>query len=193
MNKHFNMLFVGNSYTYFNDMPQIYFAKEAEKEGYDVTLTVITKGGAFLSQFADPEHEQGEILRQKIAGQHFDFVVLQDQSLNPILDEARFLKGVQGMKELINADHFVLYATWGRNVGCDKLTELGLTTEQMTEKLSMAYNKAARLYDMRVAEVGKAFLHYEPRDDLYIEDKSHPSAIGSAIAARVIFETIKSY
>ena len=55
------------------------------------------------------------------------------------------------------------------------------------------YNKAAELHGMRVAEVGKAFLQYEPRNDLYNEDHSHPSAIGSAIAARVIFETVKSW
>jgi hypothetical protein len=46
---------------------------------------------------------------------------------------------------------------------------------------------------MRVAEVGKAFLDYEPRNDLYDEDRSHPSAIGSRVAASVIFETVRSY
>lgn len=184
------VLFIGNSYTYYNDMPQTYFVKEADAAGCCATVTSITKGGAYLSQYADSENEQGKIFRQKTNGQHYDFAVLQDQSLNPILDEERFLESVRALKTLINADHFVLYATWGRNDGSPQLEELGLTREQMTEKLSLAYNKAAKLYDMRVAEVGKAFLKYETKNDLYDEDKSHPSPIGSAVAARVIFKTI---
>ena len=42
-----------------------------------------------------------------------------------------------------------------------------------------------------VAEVGNAFLEYSKthdKDELYDPDKSHPSALGSEIAARVIFE-----
>jgi hypothetical protein len=62
----------------------------------------------------------------------------------------------------------------------------------MTERLSLSYNKAAELYGMGVAEVGKAFLRYEPRCELYDPDNSHPSAIGSGIAARVIFEAARA-
>ena len=193
MQKSFDILFVGNSYTYYNDMPEIYFKKAAEEAGYDVTVTAITKGGAYLYQYADSEHERGKQLRQAISGKKFDVVVIQDQSVNPIKDENSFLKGVRDIKALIDAEHFVLYATWGRNVESPTLEKLALTREEMTEKLSQAYNKAAELHGMRVAEVGKAFLQYEPRNNLYNKDHSHPSAIGSAIAARVIFETVRSY
>lgn len=67
--------------------------------------------------------------------------------------------------------------------------ELGLTREEMTEKISISYNKSGKLYGARVAEEGKAFLEYSKdndKDDLYDPDKSHPSAIGSKVAARVI-------
>ena len=193
MKKSFDILFIGNSYTFFNDMPETCFKKAAEEAGYDVTVTAITKGGAYLYQYADSEHEQGKRLRQAISGKKYDVVVIQEQSLNPIKDESSFLNGVRDIRELIDSEHFVLYATWGRNIGSATLAELALTREEMTEKLSIAYNKAAKLYDMRVAEVGKAFLDYEPRNDLYHEDRSHPSAIGSRVAASVIFETVRSY
>lgn len=191
MGKRLNVLFVGNSYTYFNDMPEVYFKRLAEEAGYDVTVTAVTKGGAYLYQYADKEHEQGKILRRTISGVHYDVAVVQEQSLNPINNEESFINGVRDVKALIDADHFVLYATWGRNDGSSNLEELALTREEMTQGLSLAYNKAAELYDMRVAEVGKAFLSYEPKDDLYDKDKSHPSAIGSSVAASVIFEAVK--
>ena len=190
MSKEMKVLFVGNSYTYFNDMPNTFFVKEAEAAGINAEVTAITKGGYRLSQFADSENEQGQRLRQAIKDKHYDCAVLQEQSLNPIKNEESFLSGVKELKDLIDAKCFILYATWGRNEGSPELEALKLTREEMTEKLSLAYNKAAAEHGMRVAEVGKAFLEYSgDRDELYDKDKSHPSLLGSAIAARVIFET----
>lgn len=189
--KKLRVLFVGNSYTYFNKMPHTFFVDEAKAAGYDVESTEITAGGYRLCQYADPENNHGKRLRATIDGQHYDFAVLQEQSLNPIKDEAQFLAGVEGVKVLIDADKFILYATWGRNDGSPQLEELGLTREEMTEKLSLAYNKAGQIYGMDVAEVGKAFLAYAEnadKDELYNPDKSHPSPLGSSIAAKVIWE-----
>ena len=192
MEKSLNILFIGNSYTYYNDMPGFYFKKVAEESGDNVNVTAVTHGGAYLYQYADQEYELGRKLRQIISGQHYDVAVIQEQSVNPIKNEESFINAVREIKSLVDAEHFVLYATWGRNIGSSILTELAVTREEMTEKLSIAYNKAAILCGMRVAEVGKAFLDYEPRNDLYNQDNSHPSTVGSEIAARVIFETVKS-
>ena len=62
------------------------------------------------------------------------------------------------------------------------------------KQLNEAYHKAGKQYGMHVAEVGHAFLNYaatHDKDDLYHEDKSHPSEIGSAIAAKVIWDQVK--
>lgn len=188
--KKIKVLFIGNSYTYYNDMPNFLFKNEAEAAGYSADVTAVTKGGHSLFRFADPSDEQGQILRNVVNGQHYDFAVLQDQSLNPIKNEEQFLQGIEKIKSLIDAKAFILYATWGRNEGSPQLIELGLTREEMTDMVSTAYNKAGEIYGMKVAEVGKAFLEHarvKDRDELYDPDKSHPSAVGSAIAARVIF------
>ncbi len=189
--KKLSILFVGNSYTFFNSMPQNAFTLELKAANYEADVTSVTSGGYRLCQFADPENGNGQRLRETIKGKHYDFVVLQEQSLNPIINEEQFLEGVRDVMSLISADKFILYATWGRNDGSANLEELGLTREEMTEKLSLAYNKAATLYGAKVAEVGKAFLAYSlslDKDDLYNPDKSHPSAFGSALAAKVIFK-----
>lgn len=191
--KTLKVLFVGNSYTFYNDMPHTSFTKAAKAKGYGVSVTEITQGGYRLCQFADPENEHGKRLREVINGQKYDVAVLQEQSLNPITNEEGFLDGVKCLKELIDAERFVLYATWGRNDGSPQLAQLGMTRREMTEGLSKAYNRAAELYGMRVAEVGKAFLEYSSThsvDELYDPDRSHPSAIGSALAADVILEAV---
>ena len=191
--KEISVLFVGNSYTHYNDMPKSIFAKLAKKEGYDVKLTQVTKDGYRLCQFADPNTEGGAELRNAICGAHYDFAIIQEQSLNPITNEKEFLDGACKVTDLIPADHFILYATWGRNDESEELAALSLTREEMTEKLSAAYHKAGKLIGARVAEVGKAFLAYareKDKNELYNPDNSHPSKTGSSLAARVILDCI---
>ena len=158
--KKLRVLFVGNSYTFFNEMPETIFPKVAMEAGYEVEATQITKGGYSLCQFADANNEEGRRLREAISGRHYDCAVLQEHSLNPITNEKQFLEGVRDTMSLISADQFVLYATWGRNDESPNLEKLGLNREEMTEKLNAAYLKAGRLFGARVAEVGKAFLAY---------------------------------
>ena len=189
--KPINVLFVGNSYTYYNQMPETAVLEEARGAGYEVDVTAVTRGGYRLCQFADPEDEEGKRLRETVKGKHYDFAVIQEQSYTPITNEEQFLSGARDVMALIDADKFIFYATWGRNDGCELLSELGLTSDEMTERLSAAYNKAARLYGATVAEVGKAFVAYasfNDKNELYRSDNSHPSAIGSAVAAREIFK-----
>ena len=55
---------------------------------------------------------------------------------------------------------------------------VGYTREEMTEKLSAAYNKAAEQYGMSVAEVGKAFLViaaflFRPRSCRFRKGREH--------------------
>ena len=188
--KKLRVLFVGNSYTYYNDMPQAAFTELAKAAGFEVEVTAVTQGGYKLCWVADPENEHGKRLREAVAGKHFDCAVLQEQSMNPIKDEKVFFAGIEGVKSLISADRFVLYATWGRNDGSPDLLALGLTRVEMTEKLSEAYNRAGRHFGMAVAEVGKAFLAQPDKDALYDPDMTHPSAVGSEIAARVILEQV---
>ena len=192
--KKLKILFVGNSYTYYNQMPETSFIEEATAAGYEVEVTAVTHGGYRLSQYADPSDEEGIRLRQTIEGKHYDFAILQEQSHTPVTNEEGFLSGVRDVMKLIDADEFIFYATWGRNDGCELLDELRLTSDEMTEALSRAYNKAAELYGGKVAEVGRAFVAYaafNDKNELYRSDASHPSALGSAIAASVIFKTIK--
>ena len=120
--------------------------------------------------------------------------MLQEQSLNPIKNEAEFLAGVEAVKGLIDADSFVLYATWGRNDHNADLEGLGISRKEMTDRLSAAYNKAGALFGMSVAEVGRVFWEYSEKHDkdaLYHHDGSHPSPVGSELAAEVIFSEIK--
>jgi len=189
------ILFVGNSYTYYNDMPDKIFTAKAEEAGRLFTVFKVLKGGYKLSQYADPENPYGILLRETVKDQYFDYVVLQDQSCNPFVDQEDFMCGVSSLKELLSehTDHFVLYATWGRKTGSPDLEKLQIGSAEMTRKLAEAYDLAGEKFGMSVAHVGKVFAErsrQDPSVDLYDEDMTHPSLAGSMLAAETILAAI---
>jgi len=193
-----NILFVGNSYTYYNDMPTQIFAPIARAAGYDVTVRALTEGGHHLWEFADEQDAQGKILRSllKTQWQKYNVVVIQEQSNTPISNPARFYTGVRDLKELIlshnpNAE-IVLYATWGYQTGHESLTKYGKTTQEMEMKLRAAYTAIAEELGLKVAYAGAGMTYALEHSSvgLYNADRTHPSLAGSAIAAWTIFSTI---
>ena len=59
--KKLRVLFIGNSYTYYNDMPQAAFTELAKAAGFEVEVTAVTQGGYKLCWFADQPLEKMEI------------------------------------------------------------------------------------------------------------------------------------
>lgn len=193
-----SILFVGNSYTYYNDMPQELFGALAKDAGVPLSISVAVKGGAKLYQYADPNEEHYQILQDAIAGKRFDLVILQEQSHTPVSNEAAFLRGIAAVRELLadRADRFFLYATWGRKEGSDWLTNSGMTSREMTQRLAQAYDKAGEQFTMPVIHVGKKFAEYRsahPEAELYDPDLSHPSALGSQLAAETIWSAVREF
>lgn len=189
------VLFVGNSYTYYHDMPERIFAPMAAEAGHDLEVQAVTHGGYKLAWYADPENEEGKRLRSVVEGRHFDCIVLQDHSLSTIVDPGEFFGGIRSLKALLQdkTDRFVLYATWGRKTGCETLEELGMTNEEMTRHIAEHYDEAGQRFDMKVAHVGKAFAAYSqehPEEELYFVDLHHSSQLGSTIAAKTILKAI---
>ena len=71
------LLFIGNSYTYYNDLPAMVYeiAKTQKKK---LSVKSITKGGERLRG-----HLKNEKVRKALTEEHWDFVILQEQSSDP--------------------------------------------------------------------------------------------------------------
>ncbi len=189
------ILFVGNSYTYYHDMPESIFAPMASAAGHDFEVQAVTHGGYFLSQFADPQNKEGQRLRSITESQRFDYIVLQDHSLSTIQDPGNFFDAIRDLKALLDdkTDNFILFATWARKPGCKTLEEIGMSCEEMTSHVARQYDKAGQRFHMVVAHVGKAFAAYaqaHPDAELYFTDLHHSSRLGSTIAAETILKAI---
>lgn len=67
------VLFVGNSLTYVNNLPAV-FAALSQSNGHTVHTDILVKGGATLTQWLD----SGAVGKALAAG-HYDYVVLQER------------------------------------------------------------------------------------------------------------------
>jgi len=182
------ILFIGNSYTYFNEMYNT-FAALAEAAGEEVEVAHVLAGGYTLERFANPEDPQGKLVEEALAGPAWDMVILQEQSRRPTIDRPAFLAGLRALLDKVEpvSARRILYATWGYEPGNPLLEEMGLTQETMTETQRDSYAYAARLYNLECAHVGLAFWQAHEEFSLYNPDHSHPSPEGSYLAACLLF------
>ena len=193
--KEYSVLFIGNSYTYFNEMPDI-FKNIAADLGYRVKVVSITKGGYQLYKHADPMDPIGEKVDAALcSGKKFDFVILQDQSVLPASDPAKFYNAVRSLNQRIRYIGAVpvLYSTWGRKKGHSTLEQYGWTNESMTYQLAASYSAIGQELGIEVAHVGLAFYDVytsAPQIELYHNDSTHPSLCGSFLAAYTLFAQI---
>lgn len=186
------ILMLGNSYTYFFDMPKILQALFDEND-VDAQVDSVTAGGRRLVQNVDESDPLHAEVVAKCEQDAYDVLILQEQSHTPMSHYREFLRGVCGCVELVKPARIVLYATWGRKEGCDLLDELGWTNQSMTEGLAAAYDAAARKVGGQSAHVGKCFFEIRkeyPAIELYDPDLSHPSYAGSCVAALTIYKKL---
>lgn len=92
--KKLRILFIGNSHTYYNDMPNM-VAEKSRKEGYDCEVTMIAHGGWFLEQ-----HVQEPDVRFNILYGQYDYVVLQEHS-HPFGPEEKLFDAVRQLNTWI--------------------------------------------------------------------------------------------
>lgn len=182
-----NVLFIGNSYTYYNDMPMIFQAM-ARSAGLDLTAYSATKGGWSLYQYAFNGDEYSRMVDEALPAHPYEAVFLQDLSLGAIVAPEKMAEGMRALAGRVQAlgARVLLYQTWARRADNDKLKEHGLTPDGMEEIIRAAYEKEARALNARVSYAGAAFKRAVsacPDIELYAPDGSHPSYAGSYLAA----------
>lgn len=188
------ILFIGNSYTYYNQLWDR-VAECAAAAGEEVTVAEITCGGYHLRQMCDPQNEYGAKVKKALEKPYFDTVVLQENSLGTLRDREGFAQSVSHLAEMARAvgAQPILYQTWARKEGNAKLTELGMTVEEMTRAIASVYREVGKALDIPVSPVGTAFyrvISAHPEIELYDPDGSHPSPLGTSLASLCLFGTI---
>ncbi len=174
----FQVLFVGNSFTARNDLPDL-VARLAATRGQALEHRLISAGGASLRTHWNAGKAVSEILDGR-----YDCVVLQEQSTLPVKNAARMHENIRLFDEAIKAagSRTVLYLTWARKHAPE-------TQALITD----AYETIGREIGATVVPVGRAweqFLRTHPEPALHDHDDSHPTLAGSYLAACCFFTVL---
>jgi hypothetical protein len=182
------ILMLGNSFTYFHDMPDILSAM------LKTEVVSHTRGGAMLSEQLDPNDEMGAKTLKALSEEKWDYVVMQEQSNAPITQKDSFQQSVAGLCDIIKANGAkpVLYSSWAYREDSEMLASMKMTYEEMAKGLADSYNEAAAANGALVAQVGAAFDAVRKFVCLYEDDDYHPSEAGSVLAASVIARVIEA-
>ena len=182
------ILMLGNSFTYYHDMPDMLAAM------LDAEVVAHTRGGAMLAEQLNPETEMGARTLKALAEEKWDYVVLQEQSNAPITKKHSFMQSCAGLCDLIKANGAkpVFYSTWAYRDGTDKLATMKMTYDEMDKGLTESYAEAAGANGGLTAGVGSAFTALRGLVGLYEDDDYHPSQAGSLLAAATIARVIET-
>ena len=173
-----NILFIGNSHTYYNDMP-LMVQRRAADEGIDCRVTMIAHGGWYLAQHAEEPDVRFNIL---FGG--YDYVVLQEHA-HPFGPEEKYLSAAKALNTLIRKAGAipVIYETWAKK-----------NEPENQAYMNDVHRRIAREINALLATVGENWWSYMkswPELEMYDADGAHASAAGSDFAAKYIWETIK--
>ncbi|MBL0024808.1 MAG: hypothetical protein IPO98_07205 [Saprospiraceae bacterium] len=175
------ILFVGNSYTYFWNLPQTVSAMSL-KDSIFLDTRQSTMGGVSLGQHWNAY--KGLNTREIIEKNNYDIVILQDFSLQAIEKPDSLLYYGKLFGELIRKEgaKVYLYMTWAR--------KNNPTTQK---EIANVYLKLANEIDAIIVPVGLAWeraRNIQPEIELFDEDGSHPSPMGTYLTACVFYEIL---
>jgi hypothetical protein len=186
------VLFIGNSYTFVNNLPDIVAGIAAADPDSPIIIPALsTRGGANLRWHL----ENGPALKSLSSGK-WDFVILQEQSTldgkdvdgkATVGDYGPFHASVREWVKRIRGTGAtpILFMTWARR------NEPPLAG--MQQELANAYDTIGRELGVKVAPVGLAWAESRRRlqsVDLHVWDGSHPSSAGSYLAGLILHSTL---
>lgn len=197
------VLFLGNSYTYVNNLPQL-VASAAASTGKTLIFDMYAQGGYYLA-----DHLTDTVSLAKVAAGGWDHVVLQDQSMAlaypmTYLNLMPYTAKLDSIIKVHNpCAQTLFYSTWGRKNGdsyyvcltpnCDSFTLVTRTYYEMDSAIQVHYKVFADSLKASMTPVGTVWRYIRrnyPSIELYQPDESHPSLEGSYAAACAFYATI---
>ena len=179
--KELSVLFVGNSYTYGNNLPHI-IAILSEGTNTKLFTRKSVIDGAHLWEHWNGD--RGLQTKQIIREGDFDIVVLQDYSMSAIETPDSTLKYVRLFAEYIDqlGGKTYLYNTWARK----KVPQFQTEIDEMYTRAALD-NRIERVPVGSAWELAQAI---RPTVELFTSDGSHPNALATLLTACVFVRAI---
>lgn len=175
------VLFLGNSHTFFNDMPQI-FKNICDEKGKKVEVGMLAHPGVtygwHYKEFTD--------LRFALMWGNYDYIVMQQAAHSPCPSKEETIEDAGKIIELAR-----------------KFNVTPIQTMPWAEKRNPAhqkemydiYNTLSKKYNVKLTVAGNVFedvFYNHPEINMYYEDGEHASPYGSYVIALATYSAIFS-
>lgn len=167
-----SVLFLGNSLTYFNEIPRL-TAELAKREQRPIRADQVTKSGVSLDQL----WFRSEALK-KLWVEHWDYVVVQERGGRAPFERGPLFHQYLGM-----------FADEVRRSGAQPLLYMTWLPARAAENEQLFRTAAARA-KARLVPVGKAWAELVKEGSVLDADGSHPNSAGAYLVACTVFSVI---
>jgi PKD repeat protein len=195
-----SVLFLGNSYSSYNNLPQL-VQSLSSSAGKTLIIDSNMPGGLSMSG-----HANNATTFSKISQGNWDYVILQEQSQMPTIDFYRYNEmypAITDLKSLIEQYNpcakIITYMTWGRRYGGQQCgpgatycSPVFVDFNHMQDSLTSAYLEISEQLNIQCAPVGLTWQNIlnDTTLILHSNDNSHPNIDGSYVAALSIYSLI---
>jgi len=179
----YKMLFVGNSFTFYNDGVDYHLQKMLSSDVSSDSLTYNIQEIA-VSSYTLEAHYNDPLTIAKIKSDNWNTVVLQEQSTRPINNPDLFLqyaKLLDAEIKKMNAKT-VLYMTWAPKATPTDITELAASYISVGKQLNAPVVPVGKVWDY--------FVKTYPTINIYYTDDKHPSLPGTYLIACTFYYSL---
>lgn len=185
------VLLIGNSFTFYNDMPEMLHELAAQDPGAKPVFAVARTRSSWTLEGATDDKGIDTLLHDV----HWDAVVLQERSWMLSFSEDDWLRSTYpyadelGRKIDAAGSKGIVFETWGYRHGFDR----GDSYPRMQGRLLDGAADLAQRLGMKMAPVGNAwYAAYVERPglNLWDGDGRHPNEAGSYLAACVFYKEL---
>ena len=176
----FNLLFIGNSLTYANNLPDL-VKSIGQVDGKNILVKSVVKGN-----YALIDHWGDGIIQNQIESGDYDFVIVQQGPSSQPYGRELLIEYGGIISELCkkNGAKLAYYMVWP-----------SLTYYSTFDGVIFSYTQAASATNDILCPVGEVWkAHFDATDDFsyYGQDGFHPSLKGSKVAAQIIYDSLFS-
>ena len=201
------ILFIGNGITSYNGIPWE-FKELAESAGNEIIVDTYTRDNYALSFHNGLLGDINAI--EKINSRSWDYVILQEQSLLPVIPRMTKTFTIPAIHSLSNivkqknkCARIILFMTWARPTGgsyCVQIDSLGLSCSpkfinffHMQDSVESSYLRIAESVNAEIAPIGNAwkrFLEEDHGKHLFYDNTNLANDLGAYLTACVLYSTI---
>ena len=176
--KRIKVLFVGNSFTYYNNLPQVVSAM-AKSQNVNIDTKHSTVGGSSLENHW--KSERGTQTRVMLEIEKWDYVVFNNHSLSSIASPDKFLEFSKKFADLVRSKGAepIFMMTWAYKSNPLMLPEIERMHKLLCEQTNTNYIPGGPLF--------ASSLKYRPDIELYHDD-IHPSSNGTYLLGLALYK-----